>query len=297
MSKQNRRDFLKVATALATTSITAGSARAAPENILSEDRSGVLIDTTVCIGCRKCEYACKIAHGISTEGPESYTDCSVFEYKRRPDDQNLTVVNAYKNDDGSENPISVKVQCMHCDEPACLSACIVGAFYKQENGAVIWDESKCIGCRYCLVACPFQIPAYEYQKALEPRVVKCDFCNERQKENKLPACVEICPVEAMTFGKRSTLLEIARDKITANPDRYIDHIYGESEVGGTSWLYLAGKDFQDFDFPKLGTKSAPDLSEAIQHGVFAYFVPPIALYAVLGGVMWITKNNKNSEEE
>ena len=92
-------------------------------------------------------------------------------------------------------------------------------------------------------------------------------------------------------------MDIARDKIAANPDEYIDHIYGESEVGGTSWLYLAGKDFQSLDFPKLNTRSAPGVSEAIQHGVFAYFVPPAALYAVLGGVMWITKNNKNSEEE
>jgi len=297
MSKQNRRDFLKLATTITASSLAVSSASAAPQNILSENRNGVLVDTTICIGCRKCEYACKIAHDISTEDPESYTDHSVFEHKRRPDDQNLTVVNAYENDDGSENPITVKVQCMHCDEPACLSACIVGAFSKQENGAVIWDEDKCIGCRYCMVACPFQIPAYEYQKAVEAKVVKCDWCNDRQEEGKLPACVEICPVEALTFGKRSTLLDIARDKIVANPDRYIDHIYGESEVGGTSWLYLASKDFQSFDFPKLGTRSAPGVSEAIQHGVFAYFVPPAALYAVLGGVMWMTKNNKNSEEE
>jgi hypothetical protein len=131
---------------------------------------------------------------------------------------------------------------------------------------------------------------------VEARVVKCDFCNERQTENKLPACVEICPVEALTFGKRSRIIDVAQNKIKTNPDRYVNHIYGEKEVGGTSWLYLAGKDFQSLDFPRLATKPAPGVSEAIQHGVFAYFIPPIALYAVLGGVMWITKNNKHAEE-
>ena len=293
MSGQNRRDFLKTASALATSTLCIDSARAAPDNVLSEDRSGVLVDTTVCIGCRKCEYACKVAHNIATTDAESYNDQSVFEHKRRPDDHNLTVVNAYYGQNqANKHPITVKVQCMHCDQPACLSACIVGAFSKDENGAVLWDESKCIGCRYCMVACPFQIPAYEYLKALEARVVKCDWCHDRQAEDKLPACVEICPVEALTFGKRSDLLELARKKIRENPDKYIDHIYGEKEVGGTAWLYLAGTDFQSLDFPQLEDKPAPGVSEAIQHGVFAYFVPPIALYAVLGGVMWITKNNK-----
>ena len=295
MSRQNRRDFLKVATGLTASLYAADSSIAAPDKIVSEDRSGVLVDTTVCIGCRKCEYACKIAHDIITEGSESYNDHSVFDQKRRPDDQNLTVVNAYKNNDGSEHPITVKVQCMHCDEPACLSACIVGAFSKCENGSVVWDESKCIGCRYCMVACPFQIPAFEYSKALEPKVMKCDFCAERLKNNAVPACVEICPVEALIFGSRSDLLKLAKEKIKDNPSRYIDHIYGEYEVGGTSWLYIAGLEFQKFDFPKLDTKSAPGVSEAIQHGIFAYFVPPVALYAILGGVMWMTKNNKGEE--
>lgn len=297
MGKQNRRDFLKTAGAITASAVTASTARAAPVNIISEDRSGVLVDTTVCIGCRKCEYACKVAHDIPTDGPDSYEDLSVFKEKRRPDDVNLTVVNSYPTGEDNDVPVTVKVQCMHCDHPACSSACIVGAFTKNESGVVIWDESKCIGCRYCLVACPFQIPAYEYLKALEARVVKCDWCVDRQKENKLPACVEICPVEALIFGKRSNLIEIAREKIKSDPQRYIDHIYGEKEVGGTSWMYLAGKDFSAFDFPKLDTSPAPGVSEAIQHGVFAYFVPPLALYAVLGGVMWITKDKSNTEEE
>jgi formate dehydrogenase iron-sulfur subunit len=140
------------------------------------------------------------------------------------------------------NPVNVKVQCMHCDHPACVSACIVGAFSKKENGSVVWDTDKCIGCRYCMVACPFQVPSFEYDKALDPEIRKCDFCFDRTKEGKLPACVNICPVEALTYGPRSELIKIAREKIKKYPDRYIDYIYGENEVGGTSWLYLSGQD-------------------------------------------------------
>ncbi len=296
MGKQSRRDFFKSAALIASSVAVAKPAKAGPKNILSEDRRGVLVDTTECIGCRKCEYACKIAHDIPAGSANDFEDKSVFDQMRRPDEINLTVVNAYKQEQ-NEEPATVKVQCMHCDQPACLSACIVGAFTKEENGAVIWDESKCIGCRYCMVACPFQIPAYEYDKAVEARVVKCDWCIDRQNEDKLPACVEICPVDALTFGSRSDLIRLAREKIHTSPERYIDHIYGEHEVGGTSWMYLAGQNFQKLDFPKLNTQPAPGVSEAIQHGVFAYFVPPVAFYAVLGGVMWMNRNKSNSEEE
>jgi hypothetical protein len=148
-----------------------------------------------------------------------------------------------------------------------------------------------------MVACPFQIPAYEYEKAIQPEVKKCDFCNERLKEDKLPACVEICPAETLTFGKRVELIAIARNKIKLYPERYQNHVFGESEVGGTSWMYLASKDFEKIGFPKLGKNTAPGVSESIQHGLFAYFVPPIALYALLGGIMWLNKRKEHSDKE
>ena len=129
----------------------------------------------------------------------------------------------------------MKQQCMHCDHPACVSACIVGAFSKQDSGAVVWDTSKCIGCRYCMVACPFQVPTFDFDKAIQPMVHKCDFCWERQKQGQLPACVEICPVEAITFGPRSELIKVARNRIKRKPDVYLDYIFGENEAGGTSW--------------------------------------------------------------
>lgn len=299
MTNQSRRDFLKTSALI--TSATMGlssKSKAAPKYVLSEDRMGVLVDTTVCIGCRKCEWACKTAHGLPTEPIDTYDNRSVFQEKRRPDDKALTVVNEYPNVYSDKLPIDVKVQCMHCDKPACLSACIVGAFSKQENGAVIWDGDKCIGCRYCMVACPFQIPAFEFDKALKPNIMKCDFCyEERTSKGELPACVEICPVEAITFGRREDLLKAAKEKIKIYPNRYVNRIFGEYEVGGTSWLYLASKEFEKLDFPKLGKDPAPGVSEAIQHGIFAYFVPPVALYALLGGIMWINKNKKSKESD
>jgi Fe-S-cluster-containing dehydrogenase component len=185
---------------------------------------------------------------------------------------------------------------MHCDHPACVSACIVGAITKNENGAVVWDTDKCIGCRYCMVACPFQIPAFEYHKALDPKIVKCDFCIERTKDNKLPACVNICPVEALTYGTREELIEEARRRIKNHPDKYFNHVFGEYEVGGTSWLYLADKNLAGSVFPDLNNKPAPGVSESIQHGLFAYFVPPVAVYALLGGIMWLTKDKETKKE-
>jgi formate dehydrogenase iron-sulfur subunit len=299
MSGKSRRDFLKTTAVIGAgiTGLSTSTAKAGPKNILSEDRMGVLVDTTVCVGCRNCEWACKDAHSLQAGKLESYEDRKILETKRRPDETALTVVNEYSPGKNSNLPLDVKVQCMHCDHPACVSACIVGAFSKNENGSVTWDTSKCIGCRYCLAACPWQVPSFQYDKALNPLIMKCDFCFERTKNGKLPACVEICPVEALTYGTRNELVMIARARIKRDPDRYVDHILGEYEVGGTSWMYLSNKNFAELDFPKLGENPAPGVSESIQHGIFAYFVPPVSLYALLGGIMWITRRRKHFKQE
>jgi formate dehydrogenase iron-sulfur subunit len=299
MSGKSRRDFLKKSITIGSiaTGLSTSTAKAGPKNILSEDRMGVLVDTTVCVGCRNCEWACKDAHNLPAGNLDSYEDRKILETKRRPDQTALTVVNEYPKGKHSNLPIDVKVQCMHCDHPACVSACIVGAFSKQENGSVIWDTDMCIGCRYCMAACPFQIPAFEYDKAINPLIMKCDFCFNRTKDGKLPACVNICPVEALTYGPRTELIKIARNRIKRNPNRYVNHILGEYEIGGTSWMYLASDDFKELDFPQLGKNPAPGVSESIQHGIFAYFIPPVSLYALLGGIMWISKRRKELDEE
>lgn len=295
MDNSSRRDFFKTIGLIGAgaAGLKIKPANATPVKIVSDNRMGVLVDTTVCIGCRRCEYACKEAHGLPTGNIEDYDDRTVFEKMRRPSSKALTVVNEYPGKNENSGPINLKVQCMHCDHPACVSACIVGAFSKQENGSVIWDESLCIGCRYCLIACPFQIPAFEYEKAIEPQIRKCDFCWDRTKEGLLPACVNICPVEALTYGKRYELIQEAHKRIEKNPDRYLNHVLGEAEVGGTSWLYLANKEFNEMDFPKLSNHPAPGVTESLQHAIFAYFIPPAMLFSLLGGIMWI---NRKSEE-
>ncbi len=293
-SGPDRRFFLK-ATALSgcgLLGLSAGALEASQESVTSQGQNGMLIDTSLCVGCRSCEWACKGAHNIAAGELAEYSDKSCYATARRPDEGNLTVVNECKHQDENEDSTYLKVQCMHCIKPACVSVCIVGAINKHENGSVIWDSDKCIGCRYCMVACPFQIPAFEYQKAVSPDIIKCDFCHQRRLEGKLPACAEICPMEAILYGPRDELLYVARQRIKRNPKKYVNHIYGETEVGGTSVLYLAEADFsKDLSLPELGNKPAPGVSEAIQHGIFAYFVPPVALYAILGGIMWLSKKD------
>ncbi|HMY35845.1 MAG TPA: 4Fe-4S dicluster domain-containing protein [bacterium] len=294
MINHSRRRFIAAAALLGAAASGSGKpVQAASRNELSPDRRGVLVDTTVCIGCRTCEWACRKAHGYDDEKLENYQSTDVFKKVRRPDETRLTVINQYSQ---RQTETFVKFQCMHCDEPACVSACIVGAFHKEEKGSVLWDTDKCIGCRYCMVACPFQVPAFEYEKAFRPDIIKCDFCKQRTDKGERPACVAECPVEAMIFGTRAELLQIAKDRIRRHPEKYKDHIFGETEVGGTAWLYLAERDFAEIGFPKLGRNPAPGVSESIQHGIFAYFVPPVSLYALLGGIMWLMKHREEPDD-
>jgi formate dehydrogenase iron-sulfur subunit len=284
----SRRGFLGTLGAAAA-ALSGREAAAAPSKPPA-DPFGCLVDVSRCIGCRKCEAACNQVNQLPA--PEkSFEDPTVLNRQRRPDEKAFTVVNRHfpgSLDARSQLiPSYVKIQCMHCQEPACASACIVGALAKQPNGAVSYDVTKCIGCRYCMVACPFEIPAYEYHEPITPRVMKCTFCFERiSQEGGLPACAAICPVEAITFGRRKTLLALAEKRIRDNPARYVDHIYGQAEVGGTSWIYISHIPFAKLGFIALPTHPTPKLSEKIQHTLFAYLWSPLLLFGLLGGLMW-----------
>ncbi len=261
---------------------------------LSPDTKGVLVDLGDCVGCRLCEYACKKAAGIDAGKLESYDDMSVFRTKRRPSPEAFTVVNAWQPVAGAmaatspAQPVYTKVNCFHCNHAACVSACIVGALTKEKSGAVAYDSWKCIGCRYCMVACPFQIPTYEYNNALTPQVRKCTLCEARTSNGELPACVKECPRQALTYGKRSELLVLAHEKIAKSPGKYVDKVYGEHEVGGTSWLYLSPIPHEQAGFLEVGTAAPPALTEAIQHGVFKHWIAPIGWYGFLSAMYWIT---------
>ena len=218
----------------------------------------VLHDTTLCIGCRRCEGACNAVNDLPA--PEvPFTDLSVLKNQRRTTSKTYTVVNQ-KPGNGS-GPVFVKKQCNHCLEPACASVCFVKAFTKTKEGAVVYDASVCVGCRYCMVACPFEIPTYEYDNAFSPRVMKCTMCHPRVMEGKLPGCVESCPTEALVFGRRDDLINVARQRIVRRPEKYVDHIYGEREMGGTAWLYLSGVPFETIGMRMdLGVTPAPELT-------------------------------------
>jgi Fe-S-cluster-containing dehydrogenase component len=220
------------------------------------DSFGVLHDTTKCIGCRKCEQACNKVNKL--DKPERpFDDLKVLDQKRRTGQASYTVVNKFKG-----NPdVFVKKQCNHCQEPACASACFVKALKKDKTGAVVYDQSLCVGCRYCMIACPFNIPAYTYNDPLTPKVTKCTLCLPRIREGKLPGCVDICPREALVFGKRKDLVKLAWKRIFKHPDHYIDHVYGEHEMGGTSWLYLSAAPFEHIGMREdLGITPAPQFT-------------------------------------
>ena len=256
---------------------------------------GVLVDLIKCIGCRRCEAACNEANGFEVPTDEELQDASVFEEHRRPGPHSYTTINRYarRADDSVTEPIFTKANCLHCNDPACVSACLVGAFKKLDEGPVVYDAWKCMGCRYCMVACPFQIPTYEYDKVLTPQVRKCTLCANEGNPNRggVPACVRTCPKEVMTYGKRSELLARAHQQIARHPDVYRDHVYGEHEAGGASWLYLGPKDysFEELGFLPLGSSPPPMRTERIQHGIFKYFIPPLAWYGLLGAVMWVAR--------
>ncbi|RKX21412.1 MAG: hydrogenase 2 operon protein HybA [Candidatus Zixiibacteriota bacterium] len=294
--EKKRREFLKIIAA-GTSGLIGGSTLASESSSKKDTGSylGVLVDTVNCIGCRKCEWACNQENQEEKHELAKFESKEVFKTSRRPETDKFTVVNSYDNPKAPNDESFMKVQCMHCNEPACVSACIVGALTKSESGAVSYDAWKCIGCRYCMVACPFQVPAYEYHDVLTPEVKKCTFCNHRIKEGKMPACVEACPEEALTFGTRKDLIELAYSRIKKSPDKYYPYIYGEKDIGGTSWMYLTGVNYNKTQLPELPEEPIPEITESIQHGIFKSFIPPLALYGLLGLIMYSTKGEENSE--
>ena len=249
----NRRGFLQgslVASAAATVSLAKKSEAATFEGY--PNAMGVLVDLSRCVGCRSCEAACNKEQNLPAPA-KPFNDFSVFDemqhgQKRRTDETRYTIVNRY-DIPGREHPLFRKIQCNHCQEPACLTSCFVNAYTKTPEGAVIYDPDVCVGCRTCMVACPFYIPTFRYSSAFHPRIMKCVFCYDTRLTKGLPpACVESCPQEALTFGRRSDLLDMGKQRIRENPGAYVDSIYGEHEAGGKAWMYLSPAPFEQAGF-------------------------------------------------
>ena len=303
-----RRHFLGLAGAAAATTL-AGQANAAGGHSFDgyPNSNGVLFDASRCIGCRQCEIGCNKINSENktkpwTELPKK--DPKVFEGlkgmndKARTDATMYTLVNKYQPAAlGGKTPVFKKAQCMHCKEPACASACFVKAFTKEPSGAVTYNGSVCVGCRYCMVACPWNVPAYEYDKLI-PYVQKCHMCHPHIKAGKaqLPACVSACPMEALVWGKREDLIKEAWSRIKAVPGKYLPHVYGETEMGGTNWMYISNVPFAQIGLPEnLGKTPAPELTS----GALG-LVPLVACLwpVLLGGIWQITKwKDKKAEDE
>jgi len=250
MKTLNRRKFLKGSLLTGATASILGKSKTAKASGTFggyPDGMGVLVDLTRCVGCRSCEAACNKEQGLPAPA-RAFDDMSVLDHKRRTSEGAYTVVNRY-DIPGSDHPLFRKIQCNHCNEPACLTSCFVNAYTKTPEGAVIYDPTVCVGCRTCMVACPFYIPAYSYSSVLNPVIKKCIFCYDtRLKFGRPPACVEACPREVLTFGKRKDLVELGHERISQNPDLYEHHLYGENEVGGTAWMYLSSAPFDQVGF-------------------------------------------------
>jgi formate dehydrogenase iron-sulfur subunit len=229
-------------------------------------KRALLIDITLCIGCNSCQAACKAENHLPDNeekhlSPTAFTALSVHDGK------------------------FVRHLCQHCNVPTCVSVCPVGAFTKTAAGPVLYDAYKCIGCRYCMQACPFRVPRYEWSST-KPRIQKCIFCKDRLAAGKPTACAEACPTGATSFGDRDDLLQEAANRMQADPGKYVAKIYGQQDAGGTSVLYLSPVPFEQLGFDvKLGTEPMPLLTMAAMEKV-----PNVVAVGgvLLAGIWWIT---------
>jgi formate dehydrogenase iron-sulfur subunit len=235
---------------------------------------GLLLDTTRCIGCGACTAACKEQNGLPLPIEERTTAYTWTTVENR-------------------NGVNVRHMCMHCLTPTCASVCPVGAMRKTADGPVVYDAGKCIGCRYCIMACPFDVPKYQWDRPL-PIVGKCILCAPRIAKGQAPACASVCPTGATLFGRREDLIHEARARIAAEPTRYVDHVYGVDEAGGTSVLTISSVPAAQLGLPAdLPREPLPMLTWRVLSKI-----PDVVLFgaAILYGVYWITKRREYVRE-
>ncbi len=247
-----------------------------------------LVDITKCIGCRACQVACKQWNERPAEKTDFLAAGGGYQNPPSLSTRSYTLITYDEVEDAHGNLkwVFTRRGCMHCREPACASACLVKALHGEPGGSVTYNVSLCMGCRYCMIACPFDIPKFEYEKAI-PAIQKCTFCFDRQQAGRVPACIKTCPTGALTFGERDEMLDVARTRVYQQPERYVHHIYGEHEAGGTNWLYISSVPFEQLGFRMdLGTTPYPDFTKT-----FLSAVPQVIIMSAcfLTGLGWLAK--------
>jgi Fe-S-cluster-containing dehydrogenase component len=288
-----RRTVLKGIAAAGAFAAGARPASAAATTAAVPDAVGLLYDTTKCIGCKACVVACSEANGLAPDRT-GYRD-ALYQAPVALNAQTKNIIKLYK-DPADGSTAYMKMQCMHCIDPACTRACMLGSLQKREHGIVTWRADLCVGCRYCQVACPYNVPKFEYMAAV-PKIVKCELCNHRIAAGKIPACAEACPRGAVIYGKRTDLLREAKDRLAQYPGRYVPTVYGESDGGGTQVLYLSHVAFEKLGLPALGTAPSGELAQQVQHTIYKGFAAPVALYGALAFVMFRNRAGVRGGEE
>jgi formate dehydrogenase iron-sulfur subunit len=236
--------------------------------------AAILTDVTKCTGCLECVAACKRENKLDPDVPRLWQKGDGLSA------ENWTAILR------REKKRYIRKQCRHCLEPACASACPVGALHQTEAGAVVYESNKCLGCRYCMMACPYGIPRYDWDEPV-PYVRKCILCYDRLGEGKQPACTEACPTGATIFGSREEMLAEARHRLKQEPSKYLDHIWGEYEIGGTAVLYISDikLDFLAYS-SNMGKKPLPETTAAAMNAVpFAF----VGMGGLMTGLNWIIK--------
>lgn len=251
---------------------------------------GLLFDATRCVGCRACSARCREANGLPAD--VQVVDGAAYDAPLDLNAQTLTIIKRWS--DGPHEGF-VKAQCMHCADPACVSVCMLGALHKADRGVVAYDVDRCVGCRYCQVACPFNVPRFQWA-SVAPRIVKCELCRHRYAEGKGAACAEACPRDALAFGRRDELLAEAHRRLAGRPGTYHPGVYGEREGGGTAVLVLSPVPFAQLGLPDLPFEPVPAASERIQHGIYQGFVAPVALFGAFALAAWRNRRPPHEEE-
>jgi Fe-S-cluster-containing dehydrogenase component len=319
----DRRDFIKVLSAGAVTASTFNTLRAENRYKLPSNAPGILYDATVCIGCKACEMGCKTYNNKPAEFGKVEQEFGVGRVWDSASDlsgKTMNVIKLYKNGTGEvknreiDGHGFVKRACMHCIDPDCVSACPVSALTKNDqSGIVQYDKDACIGCRYCQVACPFNIPKFEFDETF-PEIVKCEFCSHKLAEGGIPGCCEYCPTGASLYGSHAAILKEANHRLTLAPGstydfpisdisrgetspkkvaKYVNYIYGERDGGGTQYLLLSAIPFAKLGLPTLPTYSDASQSEGLQHTIYKGLIAPVTL---LLGLIFAAHRSMSKEQ-